>query len=106
MKKTKKKQQKTLHFLRKSFLQRKPKKHKQFQWLLYITVAISIVFSVAAFMLLPYALASLLRKVGVSEFGVTVAEAFVKLALFPGIYVSDFQNERYSENIYVPRCRA
>ena len=25
---------------------------------------------------------------------------------FPGIYVSDFQNERYSENIYVPRCRA
>ena len=35
-------------------------------------------------MLLPYALASLLRKVGVSEFGVTVAEAFVKLALFLG----------------------
>ena len=50
----------------------------------YITVAISIIFSVAAFMLLPYALASLLRKVGVSEFGVTVAEAFVKLALFLG----------------------
>ena len=35
-------------------------------------------------MLLPYALASLLRKVGASEFGVTVAEAFVKLALFLG----------------------
>ena len=60
------------------------KEAKQFQWLLYITVAISIIFSVAAFMLLPYALASLLRKVGVSEFGVTVAEAFVKLALFLG----------------------
>ena len=57
---------------------------KQFQWLLYITVAISIVVSVAAFMLLPYALASLLRKVGASEVGVTVAEAFVKLALFMG----------------------
>ena len=35
-------------------------------------------------MLLPYALASLLRKVGASEVGVTVAEAFVKLALFMG----------------------
>ena len=63
---------------------KKEKEAKQFQWLLYITVAISIVVSVAAFMLLPYALASLLRKVGASEFGVTVAEAFVKLALFLG----------------------
>ena len=63
---------------------KKEKEAKQFQWLLYITVAISIVVSVAAFMLLPYALASLLRKVGASEFGVTVAEAFVKLALFMG----------------------
>lgn len=63
---------------------KKQKKAKQFQWLLYITVAFSIVISVAAFMLLPYALASLLRKVGASEFGVTVAEAFVKLILFLG----------------------
>ena len=63
---------------------KKEKEAKQFQWLLYITVAISIVVSVAAFMLLPYALASLLRKVGASEFGVTVAEALVKLALFLG----------------------
>ena len=63
---------------------KKAKEAKQFQWLLYITVAFSIVISVAAFMLLPYALASLLRKVGASEFGVTVAEAFVKLILFLG----------------------
>ena len=63
---------------------KKQKEAKQFQWLLYITVAFSIVISVAAFMLLPYALASLLRKVGTSEFGVTVAEAFVKLILFLG----------------------
>ena len=63
---------------------KKAKEAKQFQWLLYITVAISIVVSVAAFMLLPYALASLLRKVGASEVGVTVAEAFVKMALFMG----------------------
>ncbi len=63
---------------------KKQKEAKQCQWLLYITVAFSIVISVAAFMLLPYALASLLRKVGTSEFGVTVAEAFVKLILFLG----------------------
>ena len=63
---------------------KKAKEAKQFQWLLYITVAISIIFSIAAFMLLPYALASLLRRIGASEFGVTVAEAFVKLALFLG----------------------
>lgn len=63
---------------------KKAKEAKQFQWLLYLTVAISIVVSVAAFMLLPYALASSLRNVGVSEFGVTVAEAFVKMFLFMG----------------------
>ena len=57
---------------------------KQFKWLLYVTVAVSIVVSVAAFMLLPYALASLCRRVGASEFAVTIVEAFVKLALFMG----------------------
>ena len=63
---------------------KKAKEDKQFKWLLYVTVAISIVVSVAAFMLLPYVLASLCRKVGASEFIVTIVEAFVKLALFMG----------------------
>ena len=36
---------------------KKEKEDKQFKWLLYVTVAISIVVSIAAFMLLPYALA-------------------------------------------------
>ena len=63
---------------------KKAKKDKQFKWLLYVTVAVSIVVSVAAFMLLPYALASLCRRVGASEFAVTIVEAFVKLALFMG----------------------
>ena len=62
----------------------KAKEDKQFKWLLYVTVAISIVVSIAAFMLLPYVLASLCRKVGASEMVVTVVEAFVKLALFLG----------------------
>ncbi|HJB16342.1 MAG TPA: DUF1385 domain-containing protein [Candidatus Blautia excrementipullorum] len=63
---------------------KKEKEDKQFKWLLYVTVAVSIVVSVAAFMLLPYALASLIRKAGASEFLVTVVEAFVKMALFLG----------------------
>ena len=61
---------------------KKEKEDRQFKWLLYVTVAISIVISVAAFMLLPYSVASLLRKVGASEVLVTVVEAFVKLGLF------------------------
>ena len=63
---------------------KKAKEDKQFKWLLHVTVAISIIVSIAAFMLLPYALASLCRKVGASEFVVTIVEAFVKLALFMG----------------------
>ena len=55
--------------------------------LLYVTVAVSIVISVAAFMLLPYALASLCRKVGASEVVVTIVEAFVKLGLFMGYMI-------------------
>ena len=41
---------------------KKKKEDKAFKALLYVTVAISIVISIAAFMLLPYALASLCRK--------------------------------------------
>lgn len=63
---------------------KKAKEAKQFQWLLYVTVAISIVISIAAFMLLPYVIASSIRKLGASEVLVTIAEAFVKLALFLG----------------------
>ncbi|MDO4308665.1 MAG: DUF1385 domain-containing protein [Eubacteriales bacterium] len=75
---------KTAHLTEEEKAARKAKEDRQFQWLLYVTVAISIVVSIAAFMLLPYALASLCRKVGASEFVVTVVEAFVKLALFMG----------------------
>lgn len=62
----------------------KEKEDRQFKWLLYLTVAVSIVISVAAFMLLPYAIASLLKNVGASEFLITIAEAFVKMFLFLG----------------------
>ena len=63
---------------------KKEKEDRMFKWLLYATVAVSIVVPIAAFMLLPYALASLIRRAGASEFLVTVAEAFVKMVLFLG----------------------
>ena len=63
---------------------KKAKDDRMFKILLYVTVAISIVISIAAFMFLPYALASLLRKVGASEVVVTIVEAFVKMGLFLG----------------------
>ena len=63
---------------------KKAKEDKLFKALLYVTVAISIVFSVVLFMMFPYVIASFLRKVGASEMLVTIAEAFVKLGLFLG----------------------
>lgn len=75
---------KTAHLTEEEKAARKEKEDKQFQWLLYVTVAVSIVISIAAFMLLPYVLASFCRKIGASEFVVTIVEAFVKLALFMG----------------------
>lgn len=63
---------------------KKEKEDKMFKLLLYVTVALSIVISIAAFMLLPYVLASLLQKIGATEVIITIAEAFVKLALFMG----------------------
>ena len=63
---------------------KKKKEDKAFQVMLYVTVAVSVVLSIALFMFLPYTLASLLRRIGASEFVVTIVEAFVKLALFLG----------------------
>ena len=45
------------------------------------TVILSVVLSVGLFIVLPYLLASLLRNVGVSETGITLAEAAVRLSL-------------------------
>lgn len=63
---------------------KKAKEDRLFKLLLYVTVVISMVFSIAVFMLLPYVLASFLKKAGASEMLITVAEAFVKLFLFLG----------------------
>lgn len=58
------------------------KKEKADKALMTGTVILSIVLSVGLFMVLPYLLASLLHRVGVSETGVTLAEAAVRIILF------------------------
>ena len=63
---------------------KKAKEDKQFKWLLYITVAISMVVSVAAFYVSSVCTSQSDPRVGASEFLVTIVEAFVKLALFMG----------------------
>ena len=78
---------KTAHLSEDEKEKKKAREDKMFKLLLYATVALSIVISIAAFMLLPYVLASLLRKVGATEVIVTIAEAFVKLALFMGYMI-------------------
>lgn len=60
------------------------KESKQMKVLMNITMVISVIFSIALFMLLPYVLASLLKKVGANEILVTIAESFVKIFLFMG----------------------
>mgnify|MGYP000228867364 CR=1 FL=1 len=84
---------------------KKAKEDKQFKWLLYITVAISMVVSVAAFMFLPYVLASLIRG---RCFGISGhhSGSLCEAGTVYGIYVPDLQNEGYPEDIYVSRCGA
>ena len=58
------------------------KKEKADKALMTGTVILSVVLSVGLFIVLPYLLASLLRNIGVSETGVTLAEAGVRIGLF------------------------
>lgn len=58
------------------------KKAKEDSVLMTVTVILSVVISVGLFMVLPYLIASLLRNVGVTETGITLAEALVRIILF------------------------
>ena len=60
------------------------KKQKQDNLLMGITVAVSIVLSVAIFIMLPYFIASFLRRVTDSESLIAIAEACVRLVIFLG----------------------
>ncbi|MDO4804878.1 MAG: DUF1385 domain-containing protein [Lachnospiraceae bacterium] len=50
--------------------------------LLTVTVFISICFSIGLFVILPYFLASLLRKAGMPEVAVSLAEALLRIVIF------------------------
>ena len=67
--------------------EQKKKQEKKEQWLMYGTVAFSLVLAVALFMVGPYLLASLTRNLGASEAVVTILEAIVKLAVFLGYMI-------------------
>lgn len=60
------------------------RKEKQDQWLMYGTVAVSVVLSIALFILLPYFIAGFLRRVTQSEGVIAVAEACVRMLIFLG----------------------
>lgn len=60
------------------------KKQKQDNLLMGMTVAVSVVLSVAIFIMLPYFIASFLRRVTDSESLIAIAEACVRLVIFLG----------------------
>ena len=60
------------------------KKEKQEQWMMYGTVAFSVILSIALFILLPYFIAGFLRHITNSELLISIAEACVRMLLFLG----------------------
>lgn len=58
------------------------KEEKQEKWIMYGTVAFSVVLSVAVFMLLPYYLTNLLRHVTDSQGIIAFAESVVRVLIF------------------------
>lgn len=66
---------------KKSPKQKKREEEKE-KWMLYGTVAVSIVISIALFIMLPYFLAGFLRKITNSEMVISIAEAGVRMLIF------------------------
>ncbi len=60
------------------------KEEKENKWMMYGTVALSIVLTVGLFMILPYFLAGFIRRVTDSEMVVALAEALVRILIFMG----------------------
>lgn len=63
------------------------KQDKVNEWMMYGTVALSVVLSVGLFMVLPYLIASVLRNAGATEYVITVVEAFIRILLFMGYII-------------------
>ena len=58
------------------------KKKKEDSLFMTLTVILSVLLTVGLFILLPYFLAGLLRRVGAAEFTVSLTEAIVRIAIF------------------------
>ena len=58
------------------------KQERQDKLIMYATMVVSLIISIALFFVLPYTVASLLRKVTNSEVVITLAEAAIRLLLF------------------------
>jgi uncharacterized protein YqhQ len=58
------------------------KEAREWKIIMTVTVIISVCFSVGLFMLLPYGLASILRRAGVGEVVVSLTEAFLRITIF------------------------
>ena len=58
------------------------KEAREWKIAMTLTVIFSVCFSVGLFMILPYALASILRRLGTGEVLVSFAEALLRLAIF------------------------
>ncbi|MCR5293728.1 MAG: DUF1385 domain-containing protein [Lachnospiraceae bacterium] len=60
----------------------KAKEEKEWNLIMGATVAFSLLFSIGLFFFLPYLLASLLRKAAISEIGISVCEALIRVLIF------------------------
>ena len=74
--------------------------------LLGLTVVFSIVMSVAIFIMLPYFMSTLLRKVIHSTTVITLLEGVLRLLIFTVYLLLISQMKDIQESIYVPRSRA
>ncbi len=66
----------------KNSQKQKKREEEKEKWLLYGTVAVSLVISIALFIMLPYFLAGFLRKITDSEIVISIAEAGVRMLIF------------------------
>ncbi len=58
------------------------KAEREWKLLMTVTVVLSILFSVALFILLPYFLAGIIRRAGAPEVAVSLAEAILRIVIF------------------------
>lgn len=77
------------------------KREKKEKIIMNITVVISLLAAAALFMILPYVLSGLLKRVTSSRVAVTVFEGVIRVAIFLIYIFLISRNKRYKKNLYV-----